>query len=145
MYVLIGWGLHHILLFSFLVIFQFQGGCIAFCQCVWGSDKQNLVEKSTKDATEIDGTLFKRKLLSFYWCNWINLVKLLAYLDTSHHCNYTNYAQCFPYLQNLLQNLKVPEQLYWNSYLPQAQWTLLNNPLYFVSEITQSIHFIFSE
>ena len=96
MYALIGWGLHHILLFSFLVIFQFQGGCIAFCQCVWGSDKQNLVEKSTKDASEIDGTLFKRKLLRFYWFHWINLVKLLAYRDTNYHCNYINYAQCFP-------------------------------------------------
>lgn len=80
MHALIGWGLHHILLFSFLVIFQFQGGCIAFCQCVWGSDKQNLVEKSTKDATEIDRTLFKRKLLSFYWFNWINLVNFLLIL-----------------------------------------------------------------
>ena len=80
MHALIGWGLHHILLFSFLVIFQFQGGCIAFCQCVWGSDKQNLVEKSTKDATEIDGTLFKRKLLSFYQFNWINLVNFLLIL-----------------------------------------------------------------
>ena len=96
MYALIGWGLHHILLFSFLAIFQFQGGCIAFCQCVWGSDKQNLVEKSTKDASEIDGTLFKRKLLRFYWFHWINLVKLLAYRDTNYHCNYINYAQCFP-------------------------------------------------
>ena len=63
-----------------------QNSCLPFCQCfqVMNAIEENSIAKSIKDVSKFGGTLFERNICSFCWLNSRNLLKLLAYLDTSN-------------------------------------------------------------
>ena len=113
--------------------------------------EENSIARSTKNYSALGGTLFKRKIKSFCWFNWINMLKLFAYLDTSNHHNCNNMHNAF-FLSSIslfiyrICNSKPLEQLYLNNYTPQARWILLlNNSRDKVEEIIQQIMFTESE
>ena len=86
-----------------------QRGCLAFCQCFRGSDerdskKKRAIAKSTKDAIELGGTLFKKKIW-FFFClfNWVNLPNSFLILIRVITTTVPQYAQCFLYLYNRIR------------------------------------------